>query len=169
MRPKWPKWDPNDPNETQMTQITRMTRMTQMTQMTQMTGWQEASQTIDRTVYFIGKLYIEILTHFAETHVWDHNKRPTLKKNENWWTHEFSIGREPNHNGDCVFKDGYREDAPEEFGWADYPCYETNWNDRAIFALCETASVDTPRESMTRCISQGERVNVTFFPIFSVQ
>ena len=120
---------------------------------------------MNQVLIFFSMLYVEILTHFAGTYVWDHNRRPTLKKNENWWTFEFEgIGREPNNNGDCVFKDGYREDDPELFGWADYPCDETNWNDRAIFALCEAPSVDTPRESMTRCISQSDRVNVIFLP-----
>ena len=85
-------------------------------------------------------LYVEISTHFAGTYVWDHNKRPTLKKNENWWTHEFSIGREPNHNGDCVFKDGWQEsygNNVKQFGWADYPCSSNNWKNRGIHALCE--------------------------------
>ena len=38
---------------TQMTLMTRMTRMTRLTRMTWMTGWQKASQTIDRMVYFL--------------------------------------------------------------------------------------------------------------------
>ena len=29
---------------------------------------------------------------------------------------------EPNGNGNCVFKDGWEQDDPRQFGWADFDC-----------------------------------------------
>ena len=51
-----------------------------------------------------------------------------------------SLGKEPNGNGDCVFKDGWQEsygNNVKQFGWADYPCSSNNWKNRGIHALCE--------------------------------
>ena len=46
-------------------------------------------------------------------------------------------GKEPNRNGQCVFKDSYKDDEPEQFGWADYPCEKDSWSHREIHALCK--------------------------------
>ena len=42
-------------------------------------------------------------------------KRPTHSL---WWK-DFM---EPNGNGNCVFKDGWEQDDPRQFGWADFDC-----------------------------------------------
>ena len=47
------------------------------------------------------------------------------------------LGKEPNRDGDCVFKDSYKDDEPEQFGWADYPCEKDSWGHRGIHALCK--------------------------------
>ena len=67
--------------------------------------------------------------------MWEDSGRRT--RYTNWWTHVWSNGREPNRNGDCVFKDGYKRDKPSQYGWADYPCHLDSWADRGIYALCE--------------------------------
>ena len=63
--------------------------------------------------------------------VWTHSGRTVTYSL--WWN-QFS---EPGGNGDCVFKDSYRQDNTRQFGWADYPCSDDSWNRRGIFALCE--------------------------------
>ena len=64
--------------------------------------------------------------------VWTHSGRTVTYSL--WWN-QFS---EPGGgNGDCVFKDSYRQDNINQFGWADYPCSDDSWNRRGIHALCE--------------------------------
>ena len=63
--------------------------------------------------------------------VWTHSGRTVTYSL--WWN-QFS---EPGGNGDCVFKDSYRQDNIKQFGWADYPCSDDGWNGRGIHALCE--------------------------------
>ena len=63
--------------------------------------------------------------------VWTHSGRTVTYSL--WWN-QFS---EPGGNGDCVFKDSYRQDNTRQFGWADYPCSDDSWNRRGIHALCE--------------------------------
>ena len=63
--------------------------------------------------------------------VWTHSGRTVTYSL--WWN-QFS---EPGGNGDCVFKDSYRQDNTRQFGWADYPCSDSSWNRRNIHALCE--------------------------------
>ena len=68
-------------------------------------------------------------------YVWENTgKAPSYT---NWWTFEFLEGKEPNRNGQCVFKDSYKDDEPEQFGWADYPCEKDSWSHREIHALCK--------------------------------
>ena len=68
-------------------------------------------------------------------YVWENTgKAPSYT---NWWTFEFIEGKEPNRNGQCVFKDSYKDDEPEQFGWADYPCEKDSWSHREIHALCK--------------------------------
>ena len=73
-------------------------------------------------------------------YVWSESQKET--QYQIWWDRVFSIGREPNGNGDCVFKDGYKEPDGEwgwnQFGWADFPCDADFWSKQAIHALCET-------------------------------
>ena len=69
---------------TQMTQMYWMTQMTQTTQMTGMTAWQEASQTIDRMVYFpqeffyVAVLIITLVNNFSADAVCLHNRGTTV-------------------------------------------------------------------------------------------
>ena len=73
-------------------------------------------------------------------YVWSESQKET--RYQIWWDRVFSIGREPNGNGDCVFKDGYKEPDGKwgwnQFGWADFPCDADFWSKQAIHALCET-------------------------------
>ena len=67
-------------------------------------------------------------------YVWSESQKET--QYQIWWDRVFSIGREPNGNGDCVFKDGYKEPDGKwgwnQFGWADFPCDADFWSKQAI-------------------------------------
>ena len=81
----------------------------------------------------LGNIFIAYL--IVEKYVWENSgKTPSYT---NWWTFEFMLGKEPNRDGDCVFKDSYKDDEPEQFGWADYPCEKDSWGHRGIHALCK--------------------------------
>ena len=123
-----------------------------------------------KKVQILDILFIFLYPPYHEgRYVWEHSKAETQYKI--WWKHEFSIGKEPNGNGDCVFKDGFKEPDGQFgwdlFGWADYPCNKNSWKlqgegwngepwNRGIHALCESKSFSVL--SSTECATYNKKV-----------